>query len=54
MSVRDDNDTWPRKCSRCGTKIESIEHYHVNHGWDEFCDSCEESYNKWYEKDKQK
>jgi hypothetical protein len=46
MLMHDDRP-WPRKCSRCGCKIASMEHYHVNHGWDAFCDDCEKSFNKW-------
>ena len=48
--IVNDTDPWPRKCSRCSKTIENIEHWHAGHGWDIFCDECEESYKMWFER----
>ena len=54
MSLMIDDAPFPRKCSRCGSSIESFEHYHTGHGWDVFCDTCENSFNQWMKNGKQK
>ncbi len=45
-----DDRPYPRKCTRCGTSMKSSKDSHVGHGWEEWCNDCEESYNKWYNK----
>jgi hypothetical protein len=47
MSVINDNEPWPRYCSRCHAVIIDINSWNAGHGWDVFCNECEASYQEW-------
>lgn len=41
------NPEWPVKCSKCKKDLWNSEECNVGHGFDIFCNECEESFKEW-------
>jgi hypothetical protein len=46
----EDTRPWPHYCTRCNKELKDIHESNCGHGFEEWCNDCEDSYRKWYKK----